>query len=83
MGWLDDAEKIIPQKNNTTCESENKSCLFLNTEQEINNFKKIISHYYENASDREMDFAIEKIKERFDAPYSEKEVLNYIKQFLD
>ncbi len=81
MGWLDEAEAIIKKKEQEkNVEAEG---LRLDTEEEIAAFKKKILYYYEDATDREMDFAIEKIKERFDPPFSEKEVMNYIKQFLD
>lgn len=87
MGWLKEAQDILKSKELLE-ESlneiiSNEDDLSLDSEAEINSFKKVIIHYYENATDREIDKAIEKIKERFDKPYSKKEALNYIKLFLD
>ena len=83
MGWLDEAKAIAEQKEKEAAKAQSGEGLSLETEAEIAAFKKRILYYYEDATDKEMDFAIEKIKNRFDAPYSEKEVINYIKQFLD
>ena len=81
MGWLDEAKAIVEKKEKTAVQSDGG--LHLATEADIAAFKKKILYYYEDATDKEMDFAIDKAKERFDPPYSEKEILNYIKQFLD
>lgn len=82
MGWLQDAQDIL--KDKTVSEpSEDKDSFTLDNEQDIAAFKKVILHYYEDATDSEINKAIEKTKERFDSPFGKKEVINYIKQFLD
>ena len=83
MGWLDEAKAIVEKKEKEAAVTQNNGGLSLQTEADIAAFKKRILYYYEDATDKEMDFAIDKAKERFDPPYSEKEILNYIKQFLD
>ena len=83
MGWLDEAKAIVEKRGKEAATAQNDGGLRLETEAEIAAFKKRILYYYEDATDKEMDFAIDKAKERFDAPYSEKEIINYIKQFLD
>jgi hypothetical protein len=83
MGWLDEAKAIAEKKEKEQANIQNNGELLLETETDIAAFKKRILYYYEDATDREMDFAIDKAKERFNPPYSEKEIINYIKQFLD
>ncbi len=78
MSWLDEAKAIVKNK-----EASSSDELFLATESDKESFKKEVMALYENATERELDLAIERIFERFDPPFSKKEVMLYIKQFVE
>ena len=88
MSWLDEALAINAEKAKEAktdfggeC-STNTDILLLDTQEDIECFKTRVREEYEDATDREIEHAVEKIKERFSSPYSLKEVLSYIKQFV-
>ena len=78
MSWLDEAKAIVKSK-----EASSSDELSLATEADKEAFKKEVMSLYENATERELDHAIERIFERFDPPFSKKEIMLYIKQFVE
>ncbi|MBR7158600.1 MAG: hypothetical protein IKD08_02830 [Alphaproteobacteria bacterium] len=78
MSWLEEAE-AINRKN--AAEDKDLLCLSSATEQEA--FKKEIKDIYEQATDREIAKALDMALEKFTPPYSRREVLYFIKQFVE
>lgn len=83
MGWLDDAEAVLKQKKDSAKDNINSDTISLNSEQDKEVFKKLVKDLYEKATDREINLAIERIENHFTPPYSKREIMLYVKQFVE
>ncbi len=79
MSWLEEAEAINKQKK----EEAGEDILYLDTEEEIERFKEEIKAVYEQATDREINRGIDQVIEKYSSPYSKKEILYFMKQFVE
>ncbi len=80
MSWLEEAEAI----NRRQAEAKNdKDILKLSSDEEKEVFKKEIKDIYEQATEREITKALDMALEKFEPPYSRREFLYFIKQFVE
>ena len=79
MSWLEEAQQKIKQKQETTA---GQSFAPENTEQREQLVKRL-KMLYDNATDREIEKAIDDALDKFDPPYEEKTFMNFLRTKLE
>lgn len=84
MGWLEDAEKRIKelQKENQKNE-ENCSIYNLADKEQKEKLKKALKLEYLEASELNINKAIEEASEKFEKPYDETEIKKFFRKKLE
>lgn len=80
MSWLEEAQKIIEKKQTDTATSSAFSCL---SEAEREVLKKKLRSLYDNATEREIDKAIDQALEKVEKPYEEKAFMAFLRTKLE
>ncbi len=79
MSWLDEAQAIIKNKQNVGDESD----FAPNTADGREKLTRRLKTLYDNATEREIDKAVDDALDRFDAPYNEKAFIAFLQTKLE
>lgn len=78
MSWLDEARQLVAQKQNSSPEVFDPS----DDDQRANLIKKLKT-LYDNATEREIEKALDNALDRFRPPYEEKEFMKFLRTKLE
>ena len=80
MSWLEEAQQIVKQKQKQKATNETFS---LETEIQRETLVDRLKMLYDNATEREINKAIDDALDTFNAPYEEKVFMNFLRTKLE
>lgn len=80
MSWLEEAQQKIKQKQTDT---QTDSGFFPADDDEREKLINRLKMLYDNATEREINKAIDEALDRFDPPYDEKTFMNFLRVKLE
>lgn len=84
MSWLTDAENFIKAKQNEQkSDIPAEELLFYETEEQKESLKKFLRLEYPNATNREIEKALDEMEEKMEKPFIKKEALHFLRIKLE
>ncbi len=80
MSWLEEAQQKIKEKQEN---SQNDSVFCPTNEDQREKLVNRLKMLYDNATEREINKAIDDALDKFDPPYEEKDFMNFLRTKLE